>query len=83
MAVCLSRLPGLLAFDAVGEPATLAQQWLTWKEEFELYVAASLISDLAQKRALLLHLAEPKVRDVFNNSILAGARGEAKDYKKL
>ena len=82
MAVCLSGLPGLPAFDAVGEPATLAQRWLTWKEEFELYVTASEISDPTQKRALLLHLAGPKVRDVFNNSISAEARGEAKDYKK-
>ena len=83
MAVCLSGLPGLPAFDAVGEPATLAQRWLTWKDEFELYVTASGISDPTQKRALLLHLAGPKVRDVFNNSIPAEARGEAKDYKKL
>ena len=82
MAVCLSGLPGLPAFDAVGEPATLAQRWLTWKEEFELYVTASGISDPTQKRALLLHLAGPKVRDVFNNSIPATTRGEAKDYKK-
>ena len=83
MAVCLSGLPGLPAFDAVCEPATLAQRWLTWKEEFELYVTASGISDPTQKRALLLHLAGPKVRDVFNNSISAEARGEAKDYKKV
>ena len=34
--MCLSRLPGLPAFDAVGEPATLAQRWTTWKNEFEL-----------------------------------------------
>ena len=45
MAVSLSGLPGLPAFDAVGDPATLAQRWLTWKDEFELYVTASGISD--------------------------------------
>ena len=82
MAVSLSGLPGLNPFDAVGEPATLAQRWLTWKEEFELYVIASGISDPTQMRALLLHLAGPKVRDIFNNSIPAAKRGEAKDYKK-
>ncbi len=82
MSTCLSGLPGLLAFDAVGEPATLAQRWTTWKEEFELFVTASGISDPTQKRALLLHLAGPKVRDIFNNSIPESARGEAKDYKK-
>ena len=41
MAVCLSGLPGLSALDAVSEPATLVQRWLTWKEEVELYVTAS------------------------------------------
>ena len=82
MAVSLSGLPGLKPFDAVGEPATFAQRWLTWKEEFELFVIASGISDPTQMRALLLHLAGPKVRDIFKNSIPAATRGEAKDYKK-
>ena len=82
MAVSLSGLPGLQAFDAVGEPATLTQRWLKWKDEFELYITASGISDPTQKKALLLHLAGPKVRDVFNNSIPTDRRREAKDYKK-
>ena len=46
------------------------------------FVTAFGISDPTQKRALLLHLARPKVRDAFNNSIPAEAQGEAKDYKK-
>ena len=41
MSVCLSGLPDLPVFDAASEPATLAQRWLSWKEEFELYVTAS------------------------------------------
>ena len=80
--MCLIGLPGLPAFDAVGEPETLAQRWTTWKAEFELYVIASGISDATQKRALLLHLAGPRVRDIFNNSIPAEVRGDAKDYDK-
>ena len=82
MAVCLSGLPGLPAFDVVGEPVTLAQRWITWKEDFELYVTASGISDPTQKRALLLHLAGPTVRDIFNNSIPSESRGGTKDYDK-
>ena len=82
MAVCLTGLTGIKAFDTVGEPATLAQRWKTWKSEFELYVVASGVSDNTQKRALLLHLAGPQVRDIFNNSILADVKGEAKDYTK-
>ena len=82
MAISLSGLPGLKPFDAVGEPATLAQRWLTWKQEFELYVIAWGICDPSQMRALLLHLAGPQVRDIFSNSIPATTRGEAKDHTK-
>ena len=77
MAVCLSGLSGLPAFDTVAEPATLTQQWITWKEEFELYVTASGLSDATQKRALFLHLAGLTVQDIFNNSIPAELRGGA------
>ena len=80
MAVFLSGLPGLPAFDAVGEPETLAQRWTTWKAEFELYVTASGIRSATLKRALLLHWAGPRVQDIFNNSIHAEVRGGAKDY---
>ena len=82
MAVCLSGFSGLPAFHAVGEPATLMQQSITWKEEFELHVTASGLSDATQKRALFLHLAGPTVQDIFNNSIPAELRGGAKDYDK-
>ena len=77
MAVCLSGLPGLPVFDAIGEPATHAQRWMTWRAKFELYVTASGISDPTQKRALLLHLAGLRVRNIFNNSISANVRGGA------
>ena len=83
MTISLSGLLGLNPFDAVGEPATLAQPWLTWKEEFELYVIASGISDPTQMRALLLHLAGPKVQDIFNNSIPAAKRDSLTDHLKV
>ena len=81
MAVCLSGLPGLPAFDAVGEPATLAPRWKTWKAEFELYVVASGVTDPTQQRALLLHLAGPAVRDIFK-TFADEDKGGAKDYNK-
>jgi len=65
MAVCLSGLPGLPAFDAVGEPATLSQRWLTWKNEFELYVTASGISDPTQKERYYFTSLGPK-SEVFS-----------------
>lgn len=83
MAACLSGLPGLPVFDSVSEPATLTQRWITWKAEFELYIIASGISDPTQKRAPLLHLGGPRVRDIFSNSIPAGIRGRAMEYDKV
>ena len=81
MAVCLSGLTGPAAFDTVGEPATLSQRWRIWKDEFELFVAASGVADPTQQRALLLHSAGPGVREIFR-SIPDETKGGTKDYKK-
>ena len=66
MNMCLSK-DAILKQGRIrmGEPATLAQRWDKWKAEFELYVAASGVEDKLQKRALLLHLAGPGVREIF------------------
>ena len=83
MAVRLNRFPGFPVFDTVSKPAALTQRWITWKAEFELYVIASGFSDPTQKRAPLLHLAGPQVRDIFSNSIPADIRGGAIEYDKV
>ena len=49
----------------MGEPATLAQRWLRWEAEFELFVAASGVTLPGQNRTLLLHLTGSGVRDIF------------------
>ena len=67
MAVALSGLPCVLTFDTVGEPETLSQRWTLWKDQYKLYVAASGISNKAQKRALLLHVGGPGLREIFSN----------------
>ena len=79
--VCLSGLTGPAAFDTVGEPATLSQRWRIWKDEFELFLTASGIADPTQQRALLLHSAGPRVREIFR-TIPDEKKGGAKDYKK-
>ena len=75
MAVCLSGLPGLPAFDAVGEPATLAKRWLTWKDEFELCYC------LWNQRSYTKRSATTSPRWT-QSPIPAEARGEAKYYEK-
>ena len=67
MAVALSGLPCVSTFDTVGEPETLSQRWTLWKDEYKLYVAASGISNKAQKKALLLHVGGPGLTEIFGN----------------
>ena len=81
MAVTLSGLPCISPFDCIGEPAKLAQRWGKWKAEFELYVAASGVDDKVQKRALLLHLAGPGVREIFKTYPVE-VQGDAKEFDK-
>ncbi|XP_068712230.1 uncharacterized protein [Montipora foliosa] len=81
MAVTLSGLPCISPFDCIGEPSTLAQRWDKWKGEFELYVAASGVEDKLQKRALLLHLAGPGVREIFK-TYPDEVKGDAKEFDK-
>ena len=49
MAVALSGLPCVKNFDTIGEPATLAQRWKRWKEEFSLFMLASGVTQETQK----------------------------------
>ena len=81
MAVTLSGLLCISPFDCIGELATLAQCWDKWKAEFELYVAASGVEDRAQKRALLLHLTSPGVREIFK-TYPNEVEGDAKEFNK-
>ena len=37
------------------------------EDEYKLYVAASGISNKAQRRALLLHVGGPGLREIFSN----------------
>ena len=62
--------------------ATLAHDWTEWNAEFELYVAATGVTDKLQKRALLLHLAGLGVREIFK-TYPADVRGTTRNLIKL
>ena len=65
-------------FDAHGSPSTLDQRWKQWLTKFQTYFTASGITDDTQKRAMLLYLAGPAVKNVFET---LPDTGEAKDFK--
>ena len=44
----------------------LDRRWKRYREEIELFLAASGITNDNQKRAVLLHLSGKQVRDIFN-----------------
>ena len=56
-------------------------RWTKWNAEFELYVAATGVTDKLQKRALLLHLAGPGVREIFKTYPVE-VRGDDKEFDK-
>lgn len=82
MAVCLSGLPGLPVFDAIGEPATHAQRWITWRAEFELYVTASGITQL-KRELFYLHLPDSESEISSTAQFLLMFAAELKTMKKL
>ena len=51
-------------FD-IDDESNLAGRWKKWEQRFEFYLAASGTNNDSKMRALLLHCAEPDVRDIF------------------
>ena len=52
-------------FNPKGEPHSLSQRWKRWKRAFNLYVTGKGVSDDAQTRALLLHVAGMDVQEIY------------------
>ena len=66
MAKVLSNIPVVEQFIVEKCSSTnLAKKWDIWKEDFNLFVAASGITNNEQKKALLLHVAGKEVREIY------------------
>ena len=52
-------------FNTKGEAQNLSQRWKKWKRAFNLYVTGKGVSNDAQKRALLLHVAGMDVQEIY------------------
>ena len=67
MARLMPNIPAVEPFIIDKSPTSnLDTSWKKWKEEFELFIAASGISDKKQALALLLHLGGPQLRDIYS-----------------
>jgi len=65
MAAFFTDFPSLPQFDATGDACSLSQKWLKWKDRFELYIEAVGVEKDERKWAIFLHLAGPKVQEIF------------------
>ncbi|PFX12441.1 Uncharacterized protein K02A2.6 [Stylophora pistillata] len=65
MASVALDVSGLEPFNPKGEAHNLSQRWKRWKRAFDLYVTRKGVSNDAQKRALLLHVAGMDVEEIY------------------
>ena len=64
MARNVSNLPAVGPFS-VDESSNVSKKWEDWKEDFEIYLSATGVSQDTQKKALMLHLAGKDVKDIY------------------
>ena len=53
-------------FSVDGDPTSLAPRWKKWRDGFNLYLRAVVITDTNQKKALLLHCGGEGLQEVLN-----------------
>ena len=79
MARSISNLPAIEQFS-IDETTNLDWKWEYWLEDFEIYIAATGVTDVKQKKALLLHLVGKDVKDIYKT--LKPKEGENEDTYK-
>jgi ribosomal protein S27AE len=73
----------LAPFDCTGDPTSVAPRWKRWKRAFEFYLVGKGVTDVDQKKALLLHSAGMDVQDIFETlDNVPAPEGEANDAFK-
>jgi hypothetical protein len=77
-------LGSIVPFDCCADPATLGQRWRRWKRSLEYYLSAKGVTDVGQKKALLLHLAGPAIQDVFDTlpELVGKGTADLDEYQK-
>ena len=66
MAKVFDNIPVIEQFVVDKSQSTnLAKKWDTWLEGFKLFITASGITNVEQKKAMLLHMAGKEVREIY------------------
>ena len=71
---------GIPSFDCKTDTSTLGPRWRRWKRAFDYFLLAKGVTQAAQKKALLLHMAGFDVQDIFET--LDEPEGDADVYVK-
>ena len=58
-------LGGIPQFDCHGDPTTVGARWKKWKRAFDFFVVGKGITNIAQKKALLLHCGGMGMQDIY------------------
>eukprot|EP00112_Aurelia_sp_Birch-Aquarium-sp1_P009823 Seg2131.1 transcript_id=Seg2131.1/GoldUCD/mRNA.D3Y31 product="putative protein K02A2.6" protein_id=Seg2131.1/GoldUCD/D3Y31 len=58
-------LGGIPQFDCHGDPTTVGARWKKWKRAFDFFVVGKAITNVAQKKALLLHCGGMGMQDIY------------------
>ena len=59
-------LCGIPQFNCHGDPTSVSTRWKKWKHAFEFFVVRKGITDIAQKKALLLHCGGIDMQDIYH-----------------
>ena len=79
MAVNLStELTSLLPFDCKSDTATIGTRWRRWRRSFDYFLVAKGVTQPAQRKALLLHMAGVDVQDIYET--LTEVQGDDDEY---
>jgi len=65
-----TAIPHFEPFSVELAPITLAARWTRWTTRFENLMTAMNVTDPARKKAMLLHLAEEGVYDIYDGLIV-------------
>ena len=66
MAKAINNIPMVEQFEVNSKTLTnISKRWEIWKEDFQLFVVASGITNKPQKKAMLLHIGGHELREIY------------------
>ena len=71
---------GIPRFDCHGDPTSVGTRWKKWKSAFEFFVVGMSITDVTQKKVLLLQYERMDMQDI-HHTLPVTVPGEGDEYQ--